>query len=232
LYITATNLPEEKKIGGNRAAIEPQPGWLEFVRAQCDEYGIVLIFDEVKTGFRIARGGAQEVYGVTPDMATYAKSMGNGYPVTAFGGRHEIMDIIGKGVAHGGTFAGNVVGAAAVDATLCLLQEQPILETIAEHGRKLQAGINNIFEEADIPVLITGHPAMFSMSFGVEKLTEQRDWAKSNYGYYEKLAAAALKRGILVDIDPREPWFLSYSHSDADIDQTLNVMADVVKSVA
>jgi len=219
-------------ILGNCAAIEPQPGWLEFVRAQCDEYGIILIFDEVKTGFRIARGGAQEVYGVTPDMATYAKSMGNGYPVAAFGGRHEIMDIIGKGVAHGGTFAGNVVGAAAVDATLGLLQEQPILETIAEHGRKLQAGIKNIFEEADIPVLITGHPTMFSMNFGVEKLTGQRDWAKSNYGYYEKLAAAALKRGILVDIDPREPWFLSYSHSDADIDQTLNVMADVVKSVA
>jgi glutamate-1-semialdehyde 2,1-aminomutase len=218
-------------ILGNCAAIEPLPGWLELVRTQCDEYGIVLIFDEVKTGFRLARGGAQEVYGVIPDMATYAKSMGNGYPAAAFGGRREIMDIVGKGVAHGGTYTGNIVSAAAVDATLSLLQEQPILESIAEHGRKLQAGIKDIFEEADIPVLITGHPTMFSMNFGVEKLTGQRDWAKSEYGYYEKLAAAALKRGVLVDIDPREPWFLSYSHSDADIDETLNILADATKSV-
>jgi glutamate-1-semialdehyde 2,1-aminomutase len=218
-------------ILGNCAAIEPLPGWLELVRTQCDEYGIVLIFDEVKTGFRLARGGAQEVYGVIPDMATYAKSMGNGYPAAAFGGRREIMDIVGKGVAHGGTYTGNIVSAAAVDATLSLLQEQPILESIAEHGRKLQAGIKDIFEEADIPVLITGHPTMFSMNFGVEKLTGQRDWAKSDYGYYEKLAAAALKRGVLVDIDPREPWFLSYSHSDADIDETLNILADAIKSV-
>jgi len=218
-------------ILGNCAAIEPLPGWLELVRAQCDEYGIVLIFDEVKTGFRLARGGAQEVYGVIPDMATYAKSMGNGYPAAAFGGRREIMDILGKGVAHGGTYTGNTVSAAAVNATLGLLQEQPILESIAEHGRKLQAGIKDIFKEADVPVLITGHPAMFSMNFGVEKLTGQRDWAKSDYGYYEKLAAAALKRGVLVDIDPREPWFLSYSHSDADVDETLNILADAIKSV-
>ena len=171
------------------------------------------------------------MYGVIPDMATYAKSMGNGYPVAAFGGRREIMDIVGKGVAHGGTYTGNVVGVAAADATLGLLQERPILETIAERGRKLQAGLKRIFEDAGIPLLITGHPNMFALSFGVERLRDQRDWAKSDHAYYERLSAAARERGVMPDVDPREPWFLSYSHSDADVDETLNVMEDVVRTV-
>lgn len=218
-------------ILGNCAGIEPLPGWLEFVRDKCTEYGIVLIFDEVKTGFRVARGGAQEMYGVIPDMATYAKSMGNGYPVAAFGGRREIMDIIGKGVAHGGTYTGNVVGVAAADATLELLRSKPILETIAERGRRLQAGLKRIFEHAGVPVLFTGHPSMFAFSVGVERLADQRDWARSDHEYYERLIAAVIERGVMPDVDPREPWFLSYSHSDADIDETLNVMEDVVRTV-
>ena len=218
-------------ILGNCAGIEPLPGWLEFVRAQCDEYGIVMIMDEIKTGFRVARGGAQELYGIIPDMATYAKSMGNGYPVAAFGGRREIMDIVGKGVAHGGTYTGNVVGVAAADATLDLLQSKPILETIAGRGHKLQAGLKRIFEDAGIPVLIAGHPSMFAPTVGVESITNQRDWAKSEQAYYERLVVAARERGVLPDVDPREPWFLSYSHSDDDIDETLNVMEDVVREV-
>ena len=218
-------------ILGNCAAIEPLPGWLEFLRAKCNEYGIVLIFDEVKTGFRLARGGAQEFYGVIPDLATYAKSLGNGYAVAAFGGRREVMNVVGVGVVCGGTYAGNVVGVAAANATLSLLQEQPILETIAERGRRLQEGLKRIFADAGIPMLITGHPNMFALSVGVEKLTDQRDWAKSDHPYYGRLVAAAIERGVMPDPDPREPWFLCYSHSDADIDETLNVMEDVVRTV-
>jgi glutamate-1-semialdehyde 2,1-aminomutase len=218
-------------ILGNCAAIEPLPGWLEFLRSQCDQYGIILIFDEVKTGFRVARGGGQELYGVTPDMATYAKSMGNGYAVAAFGGRRELMDIVGQGVAHGGTYTGNVVGVAAADATLSLLQEQPILETVADRGRRLQAGLKDIFEGTDTPLLVTGHPSMFGLNFGVPRLTGQRDWAASDQSYYRQIATAALERGILLDEDPREPLFLSYSHSDADIDETLNVIGDVVRTL-
>ena len=123
----------------------------------------------------------------------------------------------------------NVVGAAT--ATLELLQEEPILDNIAGRGRKLQQGFRRIFEDVSIPVLITGHPNMFSFSIGVERLTDQRDWARSEQVYYERLAVEAIKRGIMPDVDPREPWFLSYSHSDADIDETLNVMEDVVRVV-
>jgi glutamate-1-semialdehyde 2,1-aminomutase len=216
---------------GNCAGIEPAPGFLEFIRAKCDEYGMVFILDEVKTGFRVARGGAQELYGIVPDLATYAKSLGNGYPIAALGGRREIMEIIGRGVAQGGTFNNNRCGVAAADATLDLIQKQPILETIARRGRRLMDGLRQIFEGAGIQVSVNGHPAMFSFAVGVEKVTGQRDWAGSDHDYYLRLVEAAIERGVMPDHDPREPWFLCYSHSDADIDQTLNVMQDAVRTV-
>jgi glutamate-1-semialdehyde 2,1-aminomutase len=218
-------------VQDNCGAIEPVPGFLEFIRSQCDEYGIVFILDEVKTGFRIARGGAQEYYGLKPDMATYAKSIANGYPLAALGGRREIMSIIGHGVAQGGTFNNNKPGVAAACATLDLIQNQPILETIARRGRRLMDGIKTIFDNAGIPVCMSGHPAMFSFAVGVERVTCQREWDKSDQGYYLRLVEAAIERGIMPDHDPREPWYLCYSHSDADIDETLNVMAEVVRTV-
>ncbi len=216
---------------GNCAAIEPLPGFLEFIRAQCDQYGIVMILDEVKTGFRIARGGAQEYFGIKPDLATYAKALANGYPLAAFGGKAEIMSIIGHGVAQGGTFNNNKSGVAAAWATLDLIQNQPILETIALRGQRLMDGLRDIFAEAGIPACVQGYPAMFSFAIGVEKATDQRSWAESDRAYYLRLVEAAMERGVMPDHDPREPWFLCYSHTEADIDETLNVMAEVVKIV-
>jgi glutamate-1-semialdehyde 2,1-aminomutase len=216
---------------GNCGAIQPLPGFLEFMRAQCDQYGIVFILDEVKTGFRIARGGAQEYYNLKPDMATYAKALGNGYPVAAFGGKREIMSIIGHGVAQGGTYNNNKPGVAAAYATLKLLKSQPVLERIGERGRRLMAGIQQIFDKAGIPVCMSGYPAMFSFAVGVEKVTGQRDWSLSDTDYYLALIDAAIERGIMPDHDPREPWFLCYAHGDAEIDETLNVWEDVVKAV-
>ncbi len=164
-----------------------------------------------------------------PDLATYAKAIGNGYPVAAFGGKREIMDIIGRGVSQGGTYCGNGVGVAAADAVLELLQTQPILETIAERGRRLQTGIRAIFDQAGIQANVHGHPAMFGFSVGIDKPLDQRAWAKSDKDYYLRLMAALYERGVMPDNDPREPWFLCYSHSDADIDATLNAMEDVVR---
>ncbi|MBK8797430.1 MAG: aminotransferase class III-fold pyridoxal phosphate-dependent enzyme [Anaerolineales bacterium] len=106
-------------VMGNVACILPDLAWLQRVRALCDEFGVVLIFDEVKTGFRLARGGAQEYFGVKADLAAYAKAMGNGFPVSAVAGRDEIMAMVEPGrVAHGGTYCGNVVAATAAAATL------------------------------------------------------------------------------------------------------------------
>ena len=215
----------------NCGAIEPVPGFLQFIRQKCDEYGIVFILDEVKTGFRIARGGAQEVYGLKPDLATYAKSLANGYPLAALGGSREIMGVIGRGVSQGGTFNNNKPGVAAAHATLDLLQTQPILETIARRGQRLIDGLKHAFEAAGLPVSFRGHPSMFSFAFGVEEVTCQREWDASDKDLYLRLVDAAIERGVMPDHDPREPWFLCYAHSDTDIDETLNVMADAVQSL-
>jgi glutamate-1-semialdehyde 2,1-aminomutase len=214
---------------GNCGAIEPKNGFLKFIRDKCDEYGIVFIMDEVKTGFRIANGGAQEFYSIHPDLATYAKSLGNGYPIAAFGGRKEIMGIIGHGVAQGGTYTNNKPGVAGSYATLSILKEKPILASIEACGKRLIAGLKTIFEDEGIPVVFSGHPAMFSFAIGITEATNSRNWSAADGKYYLKLVDAAIERGVMPDHDPREPWFLCYSHSDADIDQTLEVYREIVK---
>lgn len=216
---------------GNCGAIEPQKNFLQFVRRQCDKYGIVMILDEVKTGFRIANGGAQEVYRIKPDLATYAKALANGYPLAAFGGKREIMSIIGHGVSQGGTFTNNKPGVAAAWATLTILQREPVMKTIAKRGKRLMNGISKIFDEAGIPFCMSGYPAMFSYAIGVEKVSDQRSWSASDKEYYLRLAEALMERGVMPDYDSREPWFLCYAHSDNDIDRTLEVFREAVKAV-
>ncbi len=216
---------------GNCAAILPLPGFLQFIRQKCDEYGIVFILDEVKTGFRIANGGAQEYYGIKPDLATYAKALGNGYPAAAFGGKKEIMSIVGQGVAQGGTYTNNKPGVAAAWATLDALQKQPILQTIAQRGQRLMDGVRAIFAQAGIPAVVQGYPAMFTFAVGVEQVTCQREWSNTEKEYYLRLMDALMERGVMPDHDPREPWFLCYAHSEADVDETLNAMEEAVKKV-
>jgi glutamate-1-semialdehyde 2,1-aminomutase len=216
---------------GNCGAILPQKNFLQFIRKECDKYGIVMILDEVKTGFRIANGGAQEYYRIKPDLATYAKAFANGYPLAAFGGRKEIMSIIGHGVAHGGTFNNNKPGVAAAWVTLTVLQREPVIKTIEKRGKRLMDGIGSIFAEAGIPFCMNGYPAMFSFAIGVEKVTDQRTWNESEKEYYLALIKAMIERGVMPDHDPREPWFLCYSHSEADIDTTLDIVRETVKVV-
>jgi glutamate-1-semialdehyde 2,1-aminomutase len=216
---------------GNCAAILPQPGFLQLIRAKTQESGAVFILDEVKTGFRIARGGAQEHYGLTPDLTTYAKALGNGYPAAAFGGKREIMSIIGHGVAQGGTYTNNKPGMAAAFATLKILQREPVFETIQSRGQRLMDGLGEIFEDNGLPAAITGYPAMFGIVPGLEAVSSQREWAGADHAYYLRLVEAAIDRGVMPDHDPREPWFLCFSHSDKDIDRTLEVFAEIVKEV-
>jgi glutamate-1-semialdehyde 2,1-aminomutase len=216
---------------GNCGAILPQKNFLKFIRNQCNKYGIVMILDEVKTGFRIANGGAQEYYRIKPDLATYAKAFANGYPLAAFGGKKEIMSIIGHGVAQGGTFTNNKPGIAAAWVTLTVLQREPVIKTIEIRGRRLMEGIAGIFNEEGIKFCMNGYPAMFSFAIGVEKVTDQRTWNVSEKDYYLALIEGMIERGVMPDYDPREPWFLCYSHSEADIDKTLQVVRDTVKTV-
>jgi glutamate-1-semialdehyde 2,1-aminomutase len=216
---------------GNCAAINPQKGFLELIRDETEKYGCVFILDEVKTGFRIANGGAQEYYRIKPDLVTYAKALGNGYPVAAFGGKREIMSIIGQGVAQGGTYTNNKPGIAGAYATLSLLKSQPILKSIEKRGQRLMDGLKDIFDENNIPAVMTGYPAMFSFALNTTSVTCQRDWQESDRALYLKLAEKAIAKGVMPDFDAREPWFLCYEHSEADIDETLNVYAEIVKEV-
>ena len=215
---------------GNCGALDPEPGFLDLIREKTSAFGAVFILDEVKSGFRLANGGAQEYYNINPDMATYAKALGNGYPIAAFGGKKEIMSIIGHGVAQGGTYTNNKPGVAAAHATLSILKQKPIIETIMKRGQRLMTGLKEIFEDHSIPAVFSGPPSMFSFAVGIEKPSCQREWAESDRDYYLRLVDAAIAKGVMPDHDAREPWFLSYSHSEADIDETLNVFAEIVKS--
>jgi glutamate-1-semialdehyde 2,1-aminomutase len=220
-------------ILGNVAGILPETGFLEGLRQVCDEYGIVLVLDEVKTGFRIALGGAQEFFNIKADLVTYAKAMGNGFPIAAIAGKEEVMMTIEPGgLAHGGTYTGNITGVAAAEATLSILENEPILETIFERGNRLMEGIDEILTAADIMHHMTGLPSIFGFILGVnESPKDFRDYCTGDDELYEKLAFELIRRGVMPDSDGREPWFLCYSHDDGVIDETLSIFEDSVKAV-
>lgn len=220
-------------IMGNAAGIMPRPGFLEKMRQLCDRYGVVLIFDEVKTGFRVANGGAQELFGIKADLVTYAKSLGNGFPIAAIGGKEEVMMTIDPGkMAHGGTYTGNGAGAAAAIATLEIIETEPVIETINARGRLLMDGIDEILTEQGIPHVVTGVPSMLSILLGIEtEPYEFRDYIRGDAELYEEIAMELIARGVQPDADGREPWFLCAALSEADVEETLNVFNDSVKAV-
>lgn len=216
-------------ILGNCGGILPTPEWLPALRRMCDEYGIVLIMDEVKTGFRLAKGGAQEWFGVQADLATYAKALGNGYPIAAFGGRREIMQHIGQGVAHAGTYSGNRLSLAAANATLDILMNTDTLDSIAERGRELQSAITEILERTGLPFVFSGHPSLFSFWFTDTPPREWRDWLTTDHKLYDRIAHELVERGILPEPDSREPWFMCAAHSQQDIADTATALEDSVR---
>jgi glutamate-1-semialdehyde 2,1-aminomutase len=218
-------------IMGNVASIMPEPGWLEAIRSLCDTYGIVFVMDEVKTGFRIARGGAQEFFGIKADLVTYAKAMGNGFPIAAIAGKEDVMMTIEPGrMAHGGTYSGNAVGAAAAAATLEILETEPILQTINQRGKTLMSGLGEILTDASLPHAITGVPSMFGLLLGSDQPPHDfRQYAEGDAHLYEQIALGLIRRGVQPDSDGREPWFLCYALSEHDVAETLTAFEDAVK---
>jgi glutamate-1-semialdehyde 2,1-aminomutase len=214
-------------IMGNAQAILPQEGFHAKVRALTREFGALLIFDEVKTGFRIARGGAAEYFGVTPDLATFAKAIGNGYPAAAFGGTDEVMSVLPDKVSHGGTYAGNRVAAAAVVATLRILRDTPALDTIKAVGTAIQGELREVLNARGLPYVFTGHPTMFGIMFREDAPTEYRDWATSDHDLYDAVAVGMHARGAMPEPDSREPWFLCEAHAHEDVvDKVATAFAD------
>ncbi|MFI5412854.1 MAG: aspartate aminotransferase family protein, partial [Candidatus Micrarchaeales archaeon] len=206
-------------IMGNAAAIMPKPGYLKHLKELCDRYDVVLIFDEVKTGFRVARGGAQEYFGVTPHMATFAKSMSNGYPMSAIVGQEEIMKLFGPGkhkVTEGGTYASNPLSLTAADATLNVLKNKEVYNKIYTYGERLMHGIQRILDDNKIDSVVQGHPAMFQyIATNNRKRIYNYKELKSNYhaDLYAKVQYWLMTQGVLVDEDNQECFFTCLSHA-------------------
>jgi glutamate-1-semialdehyde 2,1-aminomutase len=212
---------------GNAQAIMPKAGFHQAMRALTEEFGILLIFDEVKTGFRLAKGGAAEYFGIKPDLATFAKAMGNGYPAAAFGGREEVMSVLPDKVSHGGTYAGNRIAAAAAVKTLEILRDTPALDTIHAVGRRMQDGLREILNPTGLPYVFTGHPSMFGIMFTDTEPSEYRDWANTDHELYDAVAVGMMARGAMPEPDSREPWFICEAHAEGDIvDEVLTAFSD------
>jgi glutamate-1-semialdehyde 2,1-aminomutase len=218
-------------VMGNAQAIMPRPEFHRAVRALTEEHGILLIFDEVKTGFRLAKGGASEFFGVRPDLATFAKAIGNGYPAAAFGGRREIMELLPDKVSHGGTYAGNRVAAAATVRTLSIIDETPALDTIRATGQRIQDGLRTVLDASGLPWRFTGHPSMFGIMFVDREVTEYREWADTDHDLYDAVAMAMHERGAMPEPDSREPWFICEAHSRGDIvDRVVTAFKDALEA--
>jgi len=209
-------------IMGNCCGISARPEFLKSARELCSRYGVLLFIDEVKSGFRVARGGVQELYGVDADICTFAKAMGNGYPIAVVAGREEVMRKFGRGVVHGGTYTAHSVSLAAAEACLGILDDTDALETIAISGERLKTGMGQILDERGIVHSFSGHSSMFGLFFAPEPPVDYRAWKRSDYRFYDALARQLHELGVICEPDSREPWFLCEAHArDNCLEDTL-----------
>jgi len=214
---------------GNCCSITATPEYVHAARDLCEKYDVVMIVDEVKTGFRVARGGVQELMGIKADLCTFAKAMGNGYPISAIAGREDIMRQVGNGVIHGGTYTCHSVALAAAERCLQILDETDALETVENYGKALQQGMSRILSARGIPHSFVGHPSMGGLFFNETPPGNYRDWLDSDYTFYDTMAPALHDLGILCEPDSREPWFICEAHArDNSLDQTLAAFEQAV----
>lgn len=218
-------------IAGNMGTVPPQPGFLEGVRALCDREGMLLIFDEVMTGFRVAYGGAQQLYGVVPDLTTLGKIIGGGLPVGAFGGRREIMKLLSPsgGVYQAGTLSGNPLAMSAGLATLSLLQEDGFYDRLEEKSARLAAGIGRAAAEAGCPVRTARVGSMLCTFFSDRDVHDWSDAARCDTAAFGRYFRAMLERGIYLAPSQFETAFVSIAHTDQDIDRTIEAAQEVFR---
>jgi glutamate-1-semialdehyde 2,1-aminomutase len=214
---------------GNCCSITADIEYVLAAKQLCEKYNVVMIVDEVKTGFRVARGGVQELMGFKADLCTFAKAVGNGYPISVLAGREDIMRKIGNGVVHGGTYTCHSVTLAAANKTLEILDETDALETIAEYGRAMQLGMSEVLTSRGIPHSFTGHPSMGGLFFNETAPTNYRDWRDSDYSFYDAMAPELHELGVLCEPDSREPWFICEAHAaDDSLEHTLHAFEQAV----
>jgi glutamate-1-semialdehyde 2,1-aminomutase len=204
----------------NAGAVAPRPGYLEGVRALCDEYGVVLIFDETITGFRLALGGGAELFGVNPDLAIYGKAMGGGYPAAALAGIEAIMRRFAEGTNHSGTFNANLPACAAVIAAIQHMRTSHVHASVAEVGSVLASSLQTMFHESDLPIVVRGVGQAFHVSFdSSDPVLSYSDLLRQDQRRYHLLVAELRAAGVWVA--SRGIWYVSAAHSALDVDETL-----------
>lgn len=218
----------------NTGCILPEPGYLELLREQTTKYGAMLIFDEVITGFRFARGGAQEWFGVTPDLTTYAKGVGGGFPVAAVAGTTEAMRLIADGTySHSGTYNANVVQCAAVSATMDVLSTPGLYERQRALGDRLGRGLKAIADEKGVDAYVEGIGTVFQLWFTDRPIKNWRDAAAhAHEEVFTRWYQEMVVRGVLFHPLQFENLFVSLVHTDADVDETLTAAEAALTVVA
>ena len=220
-------------VVGNAGFIAPDAGFLEGLRELTHEYGALLVFDEVMTGFRIAYGGAQEKFGVTPDLTTLGKVIGGGLPVGAYGGRRDIMSMVAPAgpVYQAGTLSGNPLAMTAGIKTLELLQKPGTYEYLERITKKLADGLLQIAKETGHPVCGGQISAMFGLFFTSGPVHNYEDAKKSDTAKFGRFHRGMLERGVYLAPSQFEAGFTSFAHTEEDIEQTLAVARDVMSRI-
>lgn len=220
-------------VAGNAGLFVPKPGWLEFLREITKANGALLIFDEVMTGFRLAPGGAQQCFGITPDLSTFGKIIGGGLPVGAFGGRADIMDYLAPlgPVYQAGTLSGNPLAMAAGLANLDELTSGKNYDHLEALGAQLEAGMRDAAKSANVPVVFNRCGSMFCGYFTGEPVWNLADAMKADRERFKKFFHGMLDAGIYLAPSQFEAGFISTAHREADIEKTVNTAAGILQQL-
>lgn len=216
-------------IVANNACTMPDTGFLDLLRQECTARGIVLIFDEVCTGFRTGPGGAQTLFGVIPDLAVYSKALGGGLPIAAFAGRREVMEPLASGrVKHGGTYNASPLCATAALVTLRALNDPAVTGRIDETGRRIMETVRRAAHDRGVPCAVQGVGAMFQVVFTPDgsPTRQYRDLLTADGGRYDAFRHELLKRGVHTNAYAMACWFVPAVVSDADLDATCRAVED------
>jgi glutamate-1-semialdehyde 2,1-aminomutase len=210
-------------VAGNMGVVNPEPGFLQGLREIADEFGALLVFDEVMTGFRLAMGGAQEKFGIAADLTCLGKIIGGGFPVGGYGGTREIMEKVAPSgpVYQAGTLSGNPVAMAAGIKTLKLLREPETFESLNYRTQYLTEELKKKADKVGVPVAINRAGSMFTVFFAPGPIRNFTEARTSNTGAFAKYHQAMLEAGIYLPPSQFEAWFLSAAHTDADMEKTI-----------
>ena len=220
-------------IAGNMGVVLPEKGFLEGLRKICDERGILLLFDEVITGFRVAYGGAQELYGIKADMTCLGKIIGGGLPVGAYGGKEKIMERVAPlgGVYQAGTLSGNPLAMAAGIATLEILKSKRIYQDLEKKTYYLADRISEMAEERGVPISINRTRGMFTLFFTEGPVRDYSTAKMSDTKRFAKFFVEIMNEGIYLPPSQFEAWFLSLTHTQKDLDKTIEACDSAFRKI-